>query len=191
MMNNRRLRKGNHKLPTSIGIFDLPYYITCPGATIACKQYCYAKKAERAYNAVLPYRMLNYNLSTTKHFVKDMVAEIHRMKFKCIRIHASGDFYSQEYLDKWCAIAEQCKDTTFYSYTKSFMLCFKKIPSNFILRMSIDDTTVAKIPSGFSLAIYIPKGGKAPKTAYICPGNCRYCNFCYRSKKGNVAFYNH
>lgn len=38
---------------------------------------------------------------------------------KFVRIHASGDFYSFDYLLKWVRVAIWHPDTTFYCYTKS------------------------------------------------------------------------
>lgn len=50
-----------------------------------------------------------------------------------IRIHDSGDFYSAEYLDAWCRIADRNRDVLFYAYTKEVAM-FKQrgdFPRNF------------------------------------------------------------
>lgn len=54
----------------------------------------------------------------------------------CIRIHDSGDFFSEEYLLAWLAIASHTPDVLFYCYTKEVSL-FKKVvepapPANFL-----------------------------------------------------------
>ena len=47
-----------------------------------------------------------------------MVALIVKAKFKVVRIHESGDFYSIEYVEKWDNIAKQLPQVKFYAYTK-------------------------------------------------------------------------
>lgn len=44
-----------------------------------------------------------------------------------IRLHDSGDFYSQPYVDKWHEIAKQNPDKKFYTYTKALDLNLKKL----------------------------------------------------------------
>ena len=46
-------------------------------------------------------------------------AQIEADKIKQIRIHASGDFFSAEYVDMWRRIALAFKDVTFWTYTKN------------------------------------------------------------------------
>lgn len=74
-------------------------------------------------------RKFNWFLSMQECFVEDMVDEISRFRPKqnqkiYVRLHASGDFYSEEYLEKWMKIALVTKlmgkDYTFVAYTKSY-----------------------------------------------------------------------
>jgi len=51
-------------------------------------------------------------------FVTDIVHEISKSKKTKVRIHESGDMYSQTYLDKWVAIAMALPDVRFYLFTK-------------------------------------------------------------------------
>lgn len=199
---HRMLMAGNKKLPKTIGIFNLPHGRTCPGATAWCKQHCYTIKAERMYKAVLPYRERNFELSKSPDFVSRMVQEINAGKFKCIRIHESGDFYNQEYLNKWKEIARALPGVTFFAYTKSYaLLNFKYMPRNFIIRASIDETTplilkpfydkllkaavLKKDGSGY------PGMGRKLKLYYKCPGSCKSCTYCYTKGNKNVAFHQH
>ena len=76
-------------------------------------------------------RTKNYNFSLTDEFVPFMVKALHyiaslplykKANHITVRIHESGDFYSVEYLKKWLAIADACKDIInmdFAAYTKS------------------------------------------------------------------------
>jgi hypothetical protein len=110
------MSRGNKKLDKSIGIFNLPAgkEYTCENT---CKG-CYAIKAQYLYPQVLPCRIRNFEASKEDNFVSLMVALIVKAKFKVIRIHESGDFYSIEYVEKWANIAKQLPNVKFYAYTK-------------------------------------------------------------------------
>jgi hypothetical protein len=53
-------------------------------------------------------------------FTAIIINEIKRKRVKpvAIRIHATGDFYSQSYLNKWIEIAAALPSVDFYAYTK-------------------------------------------------------------------------
>lgn len=51
-----------------------------------------------------------------------MIAELRRVRKTYIRIHDSGDFYSQAYLDKWVTIIKANPAKRFYCYTTSLHL---------------------------------------------------------------------
>lgn len=134
---------GNKKLPTDTMIFNLPARVTCPGRTEFCDSKCYAIKAEKMYKAVLPARQGNFAEARREDFPYNMQLIIDKYvhKIKRVRVHESGDFFNQKYLDQWFFIAERFPALTFYAYTKSFHLDFIKKPSNFILIASFDQTS--------------------------------------------------
>lgn len=109
---------GNHKLSRDVLIFNLPSVVTCPNCD-QCKKGCYASKAETLYPFVWKSRCRNLEASFQADFVPRMVTIINRAKPRYVRIHESGDFYSQEYADKWSEIAEALPHVRFYCYTKS------------------------------------------------------------------------
>ncbi len=129
---NTKLKKDN------IYKFSLPVRKTCIGAS-DCLDYCYAKKGyykifESKVNSV---RERNYKFSKSIIFVNAIIHEIKRRKLKIIRIHDSGDFYSQEYLDNWFMIANTLPEVRFYAYTKSLQLdfsLFKSLPNGKIIQ---------------------------------------------------------
>jgi len=127
---------GNHKLPESVAIFNLPAEKTCPGKTEECVRYCYAKKAEYIYWSVVRSRYRNLWASQHSWFVDVMVKRIKKLppRVRYFRIHESGDFYSQEYADKWTEIMRR-SDLQFLAYTKSPYR--PKMLSNFALVESI------------------------------------------------------
>ena len=92
---------------------------TCPSA-LACRAVCYAKQGRYAMPNVIAARQHNLEMSQNPYFVDFVVADLERMrKVNTVRIHDSGDFYDQEYYDKWCAIATMLPEITFYAYTKT------------------------------------------------------------------------
>jgi hypothetical protein len=57
-------------------------------------------------------------------------------KEKIVRVHVSGDFYSQAYFDAWMEVARRTPDKLFYAYTKSLLYWMRRkdvIPANFRL----------------------------------------------------------
>lgn len=116
---NTKLKKEN------IFKFSLPVLKTCPKAQ-GCKQFCYGLQGHYVTFKESIDKAHNKNLEFTKSklFCHSMVSEIHKRKIKTIRLHDTGDFYSQEYLKRWALIASFCDDTFFYAYTKSLHLNF-------------------------------------------------------------------
>ena len=95
---------------------------TCPGA-LACKDPCYAKQGNYLRGNVKRAKQGNLLASVLPGFVNNMIAEIKsRRTYNTIRIHDAGDFYSQEYFNKWCDIARALPDRIFYAYTKALHL---------------------------------------------------------------------
>jgi hypothetical protein len=107
------LTNGNTKVNALL--FDLPVSV-CP---IQCPS-CYAKKAEIRFPAALAKRNRNYDASLKDDFVDVIIEEIKKSKRKIVRVHSSGDFYSQQYVNKWQSIAAATyiNDNKFYAYTK-------------------------------------------------------------------------
>lgn len=175
----------NLKMSSTI-IWNLPAVKTCIGATAHCIAKCYARKAERLYPTVSPCRELNYKASQADDFVRLMSDMIGRSKIEMVRIHESGDFYDQAYLDKWFEICRNNPSKRFLAFTKSYQLDFAECPSNLRLIYSIWDDTkyiTEQIPCQAS-------AGECGKSDSIqCAGNCTKCRACWNLKDGqNVHF---
>jgi hypothetical protein len=120
------LSLGNGKLAHGILIWNMPTVKTCPNSE-TCRTTCYAKKAERLYPNVLPCRERNYQASRLESFEDRMVwtiiSSVAKHDVRAVRVHESGDFYSQAYADKWAQIAKRVHnvqpDVVFFAYTKS------------------------------------------------------------------------
>ena len=188
------LSKGNHKLPTTTLIFNLPAVKTCPGSTVKCRKWCYARKSEVCYPQVLPFRMNNWQLSKQDNFVEVISEEIKRSRtVKTIRCHESGDFYNEEYFEKWVDIALAFPELKFYAYTKVVTLGTKFRPDNFVLLLSDDDSVFTTHWSNFDgVTTVTPKKAQPEKGWFVCPGNCRTCNKCYDdTETKRVTFLEH
>lgn len=132
---------------TAFIIWNLPAVITCPYRTKECEIFCYATKAEKAYPTCLPSRERNLAESKKAEFAANMtetilqIAKGTKKKNIIVRIHESGDFYNQSYVNAWLEIMDNCKADKrikFIAYTKSFKFFDGvKLPKNFSLRASI------------------------------------------------------
>lgn len=136
--NEKLLRSNNTFLgsnkDTRFEVFDLPRLISCPGATDICRRHCYQINPEKMHrgkgqdSAVLLHRKYNLLCSLQDNFVDRMFSELKAKKpgekTLIIRLHADGDFYSEEYLMKWLTVSLACKLAEkayrFVAYTKSY-----------------------------------------------------------------------
>jgi hypothetical protein len=110
---------------------------TCPGA-LACRAVCFAKQGRYVMPNVKGARAHNLALSQDDSFTAFIIGDLARMRsVDTVRIHDSGDFYSQEYLNKWAIIARALPHLTFYAYTKSLHLDFSGLPANFKVTQSL------------------------------------------------------
>ena len=112
---------------------------TCPGAN-ACRGVCYAKQGRYIMAGVKNARLHNFNASRSDTFVIDATQDLNRLvkRYNVVRLHDSGDFYSQEYLDSWKLIADTFPEVIFYAYTKSLHLDIESDkPSNLRIVQSL------------------------------------------------------
>lgn len=140
---NTKLNKPNGGTYSIIGFgipadFDFAGGNTCPGA-LACRSICYAKQGTYNFPAVKAARLSNLTASQGSSFVADMVASLRRRRsVNVVRIHDSGDFYSQAYYDAWCEIARAIPGKVFYAYTKALNLdLWSRRPDNLRIIQSL------------------------------------------------------
>lgn len=157
-------------------IFNLPASKSicnrlCPG--------CYANKAQLRFPAVLAYRESMYQQSLLPSFVDAIISELTstRRKSRTVRIHESGEFYSQEYIDKWTSIATQLPQFTFYAFTKRLTdFDFSHLMSlpNVVI---IDSLMYGKLNYA-PVNQLLPNVFTCPSTlgkSVTCGVSCRYC----------------
>lgn len=147
--------KGNKKLAKNIGTFSLPAGFTCPMA-FECQAWanretgkitdgkyqlfrCFAASAEAVYPNVRKARWHNFEaLRQSSDMASLILASLPNTPI--VRIHVSGDYFSQDYFDAWLKVAQTRSDIIFYSYTKSIHYWQNRtneIPDNFRLTASM------------------------------------------------------
>lgn len=185
---------GNSKLKDTF-IFSMPPIRTCPGGTDACVFSCYAIKAWRQYPDTRTAWSDNFAVSQSDDFV-DMVTQYVQTelsskrktaKFRYFRIHESGDFYNQAYVNKWFAIARRFPQIHFLAYTKSGWLDFSNAPANLMIRLSLwQDTNTQKIARALDADMprAIMDGMSERESTHHCePGDkCGACRYCWLAK---------
>jgi hypothetical protein len=122
-----RLTYGNVKLK-GILVWDLPAVTTCPSCA-SCKSACYAVKAQVRYPMTMAFRWTNlllYLLDPVwleKRIIEQIVKR--SRGYTSLRIHASGDFFDQDYVDWWEGIVRYLRAQTLfgtahiYAYSKA------------------------------------------------------------------------
>lgn len=192
-MSKRLIQPGNSKLGANMYMFNLPANKEVCGRE--CKG-CYAIKEQvRFPTSVVPARIKRYEASLQLDFSSTITKELSRVrnKPKYFRIHASGEFYDQAYVNKWASIVKKSPDIIFYAYTKRKKdFDFSKLTSldNFIL---IDSFHFGRLNYG--------KKEKAPVNAFICPDlgddasqcgtTCTWCMEKPKAEKQGVYFVQH
>jgi hypothetical protein len=133
-----RFGAGNAKLDPGIWTFSLPAGHSCPHSR-ECRSHadrqdgtirdgrhakfrCYAATMEARHPSVRKSRWHNWdqlrrcsNRAEMKRLILDSLSPFARI----LRVHDSGDYFAQGYLDAWLDVARERPDTTFYWYTKS------------------------------------------------------------------------
>ncbi len=149
--------EGNAKLK-GIHTFSLPAGHACPGALECLSRAdketgkisdgkhtafrCFSASQEATYPSVRKARWRNMNAlkgKTTAEMAALILTSL-PAKVETVRVHVSGDFFSQAYFDAWMAVAAARPAVLFYGYTKSLLYWLARIdsiPANFVLTASL------------------------------------------------------
>jgi len=116
------LRPGNRKLGLLIYQFSIPSGLRhiCVGASSLCLLLCYAMRHHYCRGNVKDALQENYKETLRRDFVAVMGGWIRSCFARIVRVHASGEFYSAEYVRKWVEITKRHKNVLFYAYTRSW-----------------------------------------------------------------------
>jgi len=189
---NAHISSGNKKLPVDTAIFNMGPAETCPSEALglcqainkAGKNICYAKKAERLYPQVLPYRRAQesfWKAIDPEEFALQLVLTncLKGRPYTALRINESGDFYGQDDVNKAETIARILSHygIVTYVYTARRDLDFSGIKH---LVVNGSGFTQAGVVNEFK---YIESRGDRPKDYALCPGDCRICTRCQQHNK--------
>jgi len=191
-INPERMGKGNSKLK-DILIFDLPAGSKEGGSchnSKSCEKTCYAMNQQRQYVNTRIFRLTNMLLlNQHKETLQTLLeTQIKKSKFNTVRIHSSGDFYSQNEIDMWSTIISKFKDHKVYAYTKvNKMFDFSSIKSND--NFNLIDSIVEDKYLNYGSLDYITR--IAEKTGgFLCPATLgkdvkcnRECSYCVTGDK--------
>ncbi|MFF9786295.1 GP88 family protein [Streptomyces nigrescens] len=142
-------------------------YNTCPSAGI-CKDLCYARTGTFRFSNVLRAHQnnLQYVLDEPQAWEEQMTEELKHPRYHPkgspahVRVHDSGDFFHEDYLEAWLRIFRATPDVVFYSYTKMVELFERRVrpdpPANFRYRYSYGGTQDELIVPGRNHADVFP-----------------------------------
>ena len=169
-----------------------------------CKKHCYAKRHIEIYPSAKASYIRNFEASKLGDFVVLMNLEIQSnrplKKIGILRIHVAGDFYNQEYVDKWIMIAKCNPNISFYAYTKAYHLDFSARPDNLVMKLS-DDKDLWPSEQGkfdgvarvYEPTAQCPKGFVPCGSQRVAGMTCAQCKMCTGKlgRKANVGFKRH
>ena len=183
------IQKGNSKLHNAY-MFNLP--ATKEVCNRACHG-CYAAREQVRFPVILEARTKRLNASLDPTFSTTIITELSSLKTKpkYFRVHASGEFYSQDYISQWEVVAKEFPQIIFYAYTKrinDFDFSALSALPNFVLINSLQ----------FNKLNY-SKLEDAPKDVFICPSyagatcgeSCTYCQTKGQADVKGVWFIKH
>ena len=181
------LTPGNSKLGRKILSFSLPAKKTCKPSKW-CQEKCYACKGLflAFQDRISKCYERNYQASLSDTFIEEINNELAKKRNPSyIRIHASGDFYSQEYIKKWIEIARNNPRHNFLAFTKRMDLEKELIElalsGNVAIYQSIDESITYRSKYFRKAAIDGYGTDINPRTFIKCSGSCSDCLMCWKN----------
>jgi hypothetical protein len=119
--------------------------LVCPSAGV-CAQLCYARSGTYNFSNVKKAHVRNLEsiLDNPQAWKTQLTEELKAKRYqggKSVRIHDSGDFFSEEYFLLWLDIAKENPNVFFYAYTKEVAMVKKyQLPDNFVIIFSMGGT---------------------------------------------------
>ena len=141
---------------------------TCPKAGL-CATVCYARQGRYMMPNVQAPREFNLEIARGNQnvFQAAAIADLRKIKNNLVRVHDSGDFFSQAYMNSWFYIASQFPEKKFYAYTKSLHLDRSKQPKNFQIVQSVGGLMDHKINPKQSHSRIFASDADRKKAGYV------------------------
>jgi len=187
------IQYGNKKLPKTTAIFNMGSAMQCPSDTLGLcnvSAICYAKKAERMYPQVLPYRQRQRDkwLKTDSFdLVTELVEAFNKKRTKPthLRLNEAGDFYSQACVDKAEYIAQCLKHVgvNVYIYTARKDLDFSQCKYLVINGSGFRKEGVNR---SFTAVDDVTQGND-----FVCLNDCTICDKCSINDNENIVVGKH
>jgi hypothetical protein len=176
---------GNKKLgKNKIGVVNRENRVTCPGLSDFC-EFCY----------VDDYIDLYPNIKPSYRRELELPAKINR---PAVRIHASGDFDTVDYIELIHEWVREHPDTLFWAYTRSWRVAgllpaleALRAEPNVQLFASTDATIAEPPPEGWRVAFIVGDDRYSGPTCMEQTGakpDCAACGFCFKGQSKNVGF---
>jgi hypothetical protein len=119
--------------------------LVCPSAGV-CAQLCYARSGTYNFSNVKKAHTRNLELivDDAEGWKNQLTNELKAKRYqggKSVRIHDSGDFFTEQYFLLWLDIAKENPHVFFYAYTKEVAMVKKhQLPDNFVIIFSMGGT---------------------------------------------------
>lgn len=119
--------------------------LVCPSAGV-CAQLCYARSGTYNFSNVKKAHARNLELivDDAQGWKNQLTNELKAKRYqggKSVRIHDSGDFFTEQYFLLWLDIAKENPHVFFYAYTKEVAMVKKHhLPDNFVIIFSMGGT---------------------------------------------------
>jgi len=119
--------------------------LVCPSAGV-CAQLCYARSGTYNFSNVKKAHTRNLELivDDAEGWKNQLTNELKAKRYqggKSVRIHDSGDFFTEQYFLLWLDIAKENPHVFFYAYTKEVAMVKKhELPDNFVIIFSMGGT---------------------------------------------------
>lgn len=122
------LQRGNSKIGfsgtvySSAFVWNIPPILSCPGASVQCRRYCYNGDARPDVYDTEQWRTnlawYQYRRDDLSNYLCSTIAA--GTDPSACRIHSAGDFFSPDYTQFWANIIEKCPQCSFWAYTRSW-----------------------------------------------------------------------
>lgn len=182
---------------------------TCPGATEECQAICYAARPVAEDGQVFQMWLRN---SLTEDVPADLPPGC-----TLLRLHISGDFTTEHYIDGWTALISRHPDVLVWAYTRTWRVPallpalerLRALP-NVQLFASMDKST-QELPPATWRRSWIEGDPRADVSrlswanretvdgamTFMCPEqtdakvDCESCGYCLKGHRGDVTFAQH
>lgn len=167
---------------------------TCPCDCIGCYAKTGRYKLPSNVNALALRTIIARDY--TDWMRRAITAQIIADDIRTVRVHASGDFFNDAYIDAWKAIAAAAPNVRFWTYTKnaSAVAAFDSVPNLNIVRSIVPEIGLNYGTCAHVLNTYAALTARG-EAVHICPcgtdpnQHCNNCTGC--SKYRYVLFVEH